>query len=321
MAAENGCAVTSEKKRIMIVEDNEDIASMMRAGLEDVKEYQLFFASEGNEAVEKIQTILPDIVLLDIVVPGLNGYQICQRIKENPRTEYIPVLMLSGTRINTDDRIFGLKSGGDDYLVKPFDIEELKARIHALLRRSESFIDANPLTKLPGSNRIHQEVEKRIRSKANFAAGYCDLSNFKAFNDVYGYERGNKVIEFTSVVILNALKSHDPKGFLGHVGGDDFIFACTLSKLEKIASEIVREFDLGITLHYDIEDLKKGGIRTENRQGHLEKFKVMTITIVAVTGRQRKFQSALEVSEVLTELKRFAKQSTGSIFIVDKRTS
>lgn len=304
----------------MIVEDNEDIAKMMRAGLEEVKEYQLFFATEGNEAVEKIESVMPDIVLLDIVVPGLNGYQICQRIKENPRTEYIPVLMLSGTRINTDDRILGLKSGGDDYLIKPFDIEELKARIHALLRRSESFIDANPLTKLPGSNRIHQEIEKRIRSKATFAVAYCDLSNFKAFNDVYGYERGNQVIEFTSSVILNALKP-DPKGFLGHVGGDDFIFACALGKLERIAAEIVHEFDLGITLHYDLEDLKKGGIRTENRQGHLEKFKVMTITIVAVTGRQRKFESALEVSEVLTELKRFAKQSAGSIFIVDKRTS
>jgi DNA-binding response OmpR family regulator len=312
--------VTSEKKRIMIVEDNEDISNMIRAGLEDVKNYQLFFASEGKEAVQKIQTVLPDIVLLDIVVPGLNGYQICQRIKENPRTAYIPVLMLSGTRVDTDARIFGLESGGDDYLTKPFDIEELKARIHALLRRSESFLDANPLTKLPGSNRIHQEIEKRIRAKAHFAVAYCDLSNFKAFNDVYGYERGNKVIEFTSDVILNALKSHDVKGFLGHVGGDDFIFACSLAKLEKVASEIVHEFDLGITLHYDLEDLKKGGIRTENRQGYLEKFKVMTITIVAITGRDRKFHSAVEVSEVLTELKRYAKQSTGSIFIVDKRT-
>lgn len=305
----------------MIVEDNDEIAKMIRAGLEENKNYQLFFAAEGNEAVQTIQNVLPDIVLLDIVVPGLNGYEICQHIKENPRTAYIPVLMLSGTRINTDDRIFGLESGGDDYLTKPFDIEELKARIHALLRRSESFLDANPLTKLPGSNRIHQEIEKRIRLKARFAVGYCDLSNFKAFNDVYGYERGNKVIEFTSTVILNALKSHDAKGFLGHVGGDDFIFACSMSKLEKVASQIVHEFDLGITLHYDIEDLKKGGIRTENRQGYLEKFKVMTITVVAITGRQRKFQSALEVSEVLTELKRFAKQSAGSIFIVDKRTS
>lgn len=311
----------TEKKRIMIVEDNDEIAKMIHAGLEEIEEYQLFFASEGNEAVQKIQEVMPDIVLLDIVVPGLNGYEICQHIKENPRTEYIPVLMLSGTRIDTSDKIFGLQSGGDDYLIKPFDIEELKARIHALLRRSESFLDANSLTKLPGSNRIHQEIEKRIRSKAQFAVGYCDLSNFKAFNDVYGYERGNKVLEFTSSVILDALKSHDAKSFLGHVGGDDFIFACSMPALEKIASEIVHEFDLGIVLHYDIEDLKKGGIRTENRQGQLEKFKVMAITVVAITGRKRKFQSALEVSEVLTELKRFAKQSSGSVFVVDKRTS
>ncbi len=305
----------------MIVEDNDEIAKMIHAGLEEIEEYQLFFASEGNEAVQKIQEVMPDIVLLDIVVPGLNGFEICQHIKENPRTEYIPVLMLSGTRIDTNDKIYGLQSGGDDYLIKPFDLDELKARIHALLRRSESFLDANPLTKLPGSNRIHQEIEKRIRSKAQFAVGYCDLSNFKAFNDVYGYERGNKVLEFTSSVILNALRSHDEKSFLGHVGGDDFIFACSVPALEKIASEIVLEFDLGIVLHYDIEDLKKGGIRTENRQGQLEKFKVMAITVVAIAGRKRKFQSALEVSEVLTELKRFAKQSSGSVFVVDKRTS
>src|SRR5215475_12484981 len=100
MAEKNGCTVTMEKKRIMVVEDNEDIAKMIRAGLEEVKNYQLFFASEGNEAVQKIQNILPDIVLLDIVVPGLNGYEICQHIKDNPRTAYIPVLMLSGTKIN-----------------------------------------------------------------------------------------------------------------------------------------------------------------------------------------------------------------------------
>jgi GGDEF domain-containing protein len=150
---------------------------------------------------------------------------------------------------------------------------------------------------------------------------YCDLSNFKAFNDVYGYERGNRVIEFTSVLLLNALKAHDEHGFLGHVGGDDFLFICSIPTLEKIATRAIQEFDSGILLHYDIEDLKKGGIRTENRQGQLERFKVMAITIVAVTSRKRRFHSALEVSEVLTELKRFGKQSSGSIFLVDKRTT
>jgi DNA-binding response OmpR family regulator len=322
MASKNtGCAVTIENKRIMIVEDNEDIADLIRAGLKEIRHYELFFASEGNQAVESIQEVLPDLVVLDIVVPGLNGYQICKRVKENPRTAYIPVLMLSGTRIKTEDKIHGLESGGDDYLAKPFDIDELKARIQALLRRSESFLDANSLTKLPGSNRIHQEIEKRVRSRTQFAVGYCDLSNFKAFNDVYGYERGNRVIEFTSALILNSLRSYDKKGFLGHVGGDDFIFICSIPTLEKIATKIIHEFDSGIMLHYDIEDLKKGGIRTENRQGHLERFKVMTVTIVAVTSRKRRFHSALEVSEVLTELKRFGKQSSGSIFLVDKRTS
>jgi DNA-binding response OmpR family regulator len=304
----------------MIVEDNDQIANLIRTGLQETPHYELFFASEGNQAVKSIKELLPDLVILDIIVPGLNGYQICKRVKENPRTAYIPVLMLSGTRIETEDKIHGLESGGDDYLVKPFDIDELKARIHALLRRSESFLDANSLTKLPGSNRIHQEIEKKVQSRSQFAVAYCDLSNFKAFNDVYGYERGNRVIEFTSALILNAIKAHDEKGFLGHVGGDDFIFISSISALEKTATKIIQDFDSGIMLHYDIEDLKKGGIRTENRQGHLERFKVMTITIVAVTSRKRRFHSALEVSEVLTELKRFAKQSSGSIFLVDKRS-
>ena len=313
--------MSTEKKRIMIVEDNDQIAKLIRTGLKDIRHYELFFATEGNQAVKSIEEVLPDLVILDIIVPGLNGYQICKRVKENARTAYIPVLMLSGTRIETEDKIHGLESGGDDYLVKPFDIDELKARIHALLRRSESFLDANSLTKLPGSNRIHQEIEKRVQSRKQFAVGYCDLSNFKAFNDVYGYERGNRVIEFTSAIILNSLRSYDEKGFLGHVGGDDFIFISSIPALEKTASKIVQEFDSGIMLHYDIEDLKKGGIRTENRQGHLERFKVMTVTIVAVTSRKRRFHSALEVSEILTELKRFAKQSSGSSFMVDKRTS
>ncbi|HSE40041.1 MAG TPA: response regulator, partial [Acidobacteriota bacterium] len=267
--------MTSDKKRIMIVEDNDQIAKLLRTGLEENTKYELFFATEGNQAVKKIQEVLPDLVILDIVVPGLNGYQICKRVKENPRTAYIPVLMLSGTRIDTDDKVHGLEAGGDDYLIKPFDIDELKARIHALLRRSESFLDANSLTKLPGSNRIHQEIEKRVRSRTQFAVAYCDLSNFKAFNDVYGYERGNRVIEFTSVLLLNALKAHDEHGFLGHVGGDDFLFICSIPTLEKIATRAIEEFDSGILLHYDIEDLKKGGIRTENRQGQLERFKVM----------------------------------------------
>jgi DNA-binding response OmpR family regulator len=312
--------MSGDRKRIMIVEDNDQIAKLLRTGLEESTQYELFFASEGNQAVKSIQEVLPDLVILDIVVPGLNGYQICKRVKENPRTAYIPVLMLSGTRIDTDDKVHGLEAGGDDYLIKPFDIDELKARIHALLRRSESFLDANSLTKLPGSNRIHQEIEKKVRSRSQFAVAYCDLSNFKAFNDVYGYERGNRVIEFTSVLLFNALKAHDDHAFLGHVGGDDFLFICSIPALEKVASRAIEEFDSRILLHYDIEDLKKGGIRTENRQGQLERFKVMAITIVAVTSRKRRFHSALEVSEILTELKRFAKQSSGSIFMVDKRT-
>jgi DNA-binding response OmpR family regulator len=220
----------------MIVEDNDQIANLIRTGLQEIPNYDLFFASEGNQAVKSIKELVPDLVILDIIVPGLNGYQICKRVKENPRTAYIPVLMLSGTRIETEDKIHGLESGGDDYLVKPFDIDELKARIHALLRRSESFLDANSLTKLPGSNRIHQEIEKKVRSRSQFAVSYCDLSNFKAFNDVYGYERGNSVIEFTSSLIFNAIKAHDEKGFLGHVGGDDFIFISSISALEKITN-------------------------------------------------------------------------------------
>jgi len=281
--------------------------------------YKVVTASNGIEALEKAERECPDIILLDVVMPLMDGLEACQRLRSNVKTTQIPVIMLTD-RSRVDDKIAGLKCGADDYMTKPFDPLELVARVSAHISRTEIIKAVNPLTGLPGSSWVENDIVMRIKRGKKFAIGYVDLDNFKPFNDFYGFSRGDKVIKLVADVITTTLKQWGNKDDLaGHIGGDDFIFVTTPDRVETISRQIVGKFDQKIPAFYDKTDRDKGFIVTTDRQGTEQKFPIMAISIGVVSNARRKFNCVAEVSTVGAEVKAHAKRLPGSNYFIDRR--
>jgi len=306
------------KGNILVIDDEENIANLVKDILEE-EGFEVMVAYDGERGLERIHQASPDLVILDLRLPGMSGYQVCQKIREDVSLAHIPIIMLTA-KGSTSDKVIGLSFAPDDYVTKPFQEEELVARVKTHLTRSVSDISANPLTKLPGNVPIIQALERCLSRERLFAVLYLDLSNFKAFNDKYSYLRGDKVIRFTAQIILKIVKekgNHDD--FIGHIGGDDFIVMTSPDKVDDLCKNIIKDFDRGIPGVYDEEDRKRGYIMTKDRRNRTIKFPLMTISIGVVTNKSRKFTSPAEISDVGGELKRYAKLKKGSSYVVDKR--
>lgn len=305
-------------EKILVIDDEEDIANLVKTTLEG-EGFEVTIAYDGEGALEKIHQISPDLVILDLRLPGMSGYQVCQKIREDISLAHIPIIMLTA-KGSTSDKVIGLSFAPDDYVTKPFQGEELVARVKTHLTRTASDISANPLTKLPGNIPLAQALERCLSQNRLFAVLYLDLSNFKSFNDKYSYLRGDKVIRTTAQIILKAVKEKgNPGDFIGHIGGDDFIIITTPDKVDILCRSIIKDFDQEIPNLYDEEDRKRGYIVTKDRLNKTRKFPLMTISIGVVTNKSRKFTSPAEISDVGAELKRYAKLKKKSSYVVDKR--
>lgn len=184
----------------------------------------------------------------------------------------------------------------------------------------EMYLDASPLTRLPGGIAIENVLKKRIDSSQPIAFCVLDLDNFKAFNDRYGYANGSEVIKETAKIIENVVKSKGSSDdFIGHVGGDDFVVITTPEYMRAISSEIISQFDRRIPEFYDPLERARGYIHGKTRQGVEMEFPIMSISIAIVTNEHRKLINALEASEIAAELKDYAKSIPKSVFVVDKR--
>jgi len=306
------------KEKILVIDDEENIANLVKDILES-EGFEVTLAYDGEWALEKIHQITPDLVILDLRLPGMSGYQVCQKIREDISLAHIPIIMLTA-KGSTSDKVIGLSFAPDDYVTKPFQAEELVARVKTHLTRTASDISANPLTKLPGNIPLTQALERCLSQDHLFAVLYLDLSNFKAFNDKYSYLRGDKVIRTTAQIILKVIKEKgNPGDFIGHIGGDDFIIITTPDKVDVLCRGIIKDFDQEIPNLYDEEDRKREYIVTKDRLNKTMNFPLMTISIGVVTNKSRKFISPAEISDVGAELKRYAKLKKGSGYVVDKR--
>ena len=190
----------------------------------------------------------------------------------------------------------------------------------ALQRMKEKAENANPLTRLPGNNLIHEEITKRINANRKFVVVYSDLDNFKAFNDKYGIGAGDKAIMLTAQIMQEGLKKFGaPEDFIGHEGGDDFVFITVPGKAEQITGYIIREFDRQARELYKKEDLDQGYIMAVGRDGNTQKFPVMTLSLAGVSNEKRPLASYGEVTNICAEVKKKAKSLPQSVFILDKR--
>ncbi|MEW6617956.1 MAG: response regulator [bacterium] len=305
-------------QKILIVDDDQTIRKIGEYNLKKAG-YEVITANNGEEGIRKIETEKPDLVILDLMMPVMDGYEVCQKIKEDWLRSHIPIIILS-IKKDVDDKVKGLRVGADDYLAKPFDPQELLVRVEANLRRIKRDMQANPLTGLPGNVPINNKITEVIKQGRSFCILYIDLDYFKAFNDTYGYERGDEVIQFTSQTIIQTIRElGNSTDFVGHIGGDDFVVLTTPTKVDSICNEIIKAFDIGILNFYDEEDRERGFLLCPDRKGQPNKFPLISISIACVTNEQNKFTHLGEISAAAAEMKKYAKSIAGSSYVKDRR--
>jgi len=307
-------------QRILVADDDPDILQFVRVNLE-LEGFQVAEASDGRQALEAVMNDPPDLVLLDVMMPELDGFDVLRRLRVHPAAANTSVILLTA-RTMPEDRIRGLDLGADDYVNKPFDVEELVARVKAVIRRSQTMRDVSPLTGLPGNFRISEEMERRVAERGPLAIVHADLDNFKSFNDHYGFMRGDQVIKFTAHVLLEAAAENaDPRAFVGHIGGDDFVAIVDPDSVVEFCEGTIRIFDTGILDFYDTADALKGYVEVSDRRGEQHAFPIISISLGVATNRNRTIDTQWEASAVAVEMKEFAKATAGSAYEIDRRTN
>ena len=306
--------------KILIIDDDPDIRDVINITLTE-EGYECIQAADGEEGLRAIQTKSPDIVLGDYKMPKMNGPEVCRRVKEDVLLRHLPIIMVTGKK-EISDKIQGIDAGADDYIVKPFEPKELLAHIRMVLRRTKIDQESNPLTHLPANTPILNELSLRIGRKNPFAVCYCDVNNFKAYNDKYGFENGDNVIrELARILIRVGQETGRPDDFIGHVGGDDFVVVTTPENAENISIKAIEYFDKAAIGFYDETDRKNGYMVAQDRQGIVRKIPVMGLAIGIVDNQTRKIENPLQVGEIGAELKHFAKKFDKSYYAKDQRKS
>jgi diguanylate cyclase (GGDEF)-like protein len=303
---------------ILVVDDDPDIARFVEVNLRSAG-YDVAVAGDGQEALDRAGELRPDLVLLDVMMPRIDGFEVAQRLRKNPQTANTSIIMLTAKALSAD-KVTGLQSGADDYIIKPFDPIELLARVKGTLRRAKEMRNLSPLTGLPGNIRIQEEIERQVREEHEFAVLYSDLDNFKAYNDQKGFVRGDRLIQATARIIQDAvIEEAGPEGFIGHVGGDDFVAVVGPDVAEDVAKRICERFDEARVDFYEPEDLERGFVRIEDRKGVMQDIPLVAISVGIAMTSKRKFAHYGEAVAVATEMKSFAKREPGSSFAVDRR--
>ena len=315
------------RPRILIIDDSIEHIKILISQLEDL--YEIFFARSGEEGLRILPTARPDLILLDILMPGVDGFQVCTTIKEQEEWRDVPLIFISA-RDEDSDETRGLELGAIDYIIKPFSPAIVRARIHNHLRLHQALkelehlyslaLDANPITGLPGNNTIANHIKEKLAAYAPYTVLYTDLDNFKPFNDRYGFARGDEVIQFTARILRESVEQiDDSKRFIGHVGGDDFLLVVPSADCHLVTAEMVRRFDREIILFYNKQDTLNGCISSTNRLGQPQSFPIMSISIAGVDLSHKRYGTYLEVNDACAELKSKAKAMTGSTVCLDQR--
>jgi PleD family two-component response regulator len=290
------------KQRILIVEDDVDIATMLRIYFE-AQGYEILVAGRGRDALELSRRQLPHVVVLDIRLPDIDGYEVCRQLRKNLRTSHIPILFLT-QKDERSDKIAGLELGADDYITKPFDIEELRLRVQNALRRAAYESLTSPVTGLPSSRLIEDQLKQLLRT-ANWSVLYIGIKHYQPFTEVYGFVAGDDVLRFMSMVITEVVNElGTPDDFIGHVGDDDFIVITRGGKTQLLAQQISERFAKGISAFYSFQDRERGGLLVEEAGGKKRQEPLMSLAIGVITDRTMRFSDIREITEVASEARR-----------------
>ena len=261
----------------------------------------------------------PCLLFVDGDNSGTAGVGLVRRLKSDAFTAIVPVATLAGTHHPEEVQAW-FASGSDEVITGLFSPAEQRSRLDAMLVRTERDVSVHPSTRLPGTTEIEREIRRRLESNQEFAVCYADLDHFKEFNDRYSYYDGDRVIYILSRILHDVVKGLlGSRGFVGHIGGDDFIFVIPAGEISPVCSEILEVFDSLIPLQYNDQDRRAGYFFGKDRRGQLHRVPLMTLSIGIVTNRHRRFAHPAQVSELATEMKSYAKTLPGSVFVVDRR--
>ena len=248
-----------------------------------------------------------------------DGVELVRRLKSDAFTAIVPVTTLAADHHPEQVQAW-FSAGADEVISSLFSPAEQRSRLDAMLVRTERDVSVHPSTRLPGTTEIEREIRRRLESSQEFAVCYADLDHFKEFNDRYSYYDGDRVIYLLSRILHDVVKGVlGARGFVGHIGGDDFIFVIPTAEISAVCGEILDVFDTLIPLQYNEQDRRAGYFFGKDRRGQLHRVPLMTLSIGIVTNRHRRFAHPAQVSELATEMKSYAKTLPGSVFVVDRR--
>jgi len=260
----------------------------------------------------------PRLVVFDGRSHADGCLEACKRLKSDSFTGIIPALFVCGTADGALRAAFD--SGADEVTNDGLSTDESTIRFDVLLRRSDRDVFVHPSTRLPGTIDIEAEITRRLHQDAPFAVCYADLDHFKEFNDRYSYYDGDRVIRILAKILHDVVKGIcAEQGFVGHIGGDDFIFIVPASAVNDTCAEIVFIFDSLVPYQYSEQDRRAGYFFGKDRRGQLHRVPLMTVSIGVVSNERRQFATAAQVSELATEMKSYAKTLTGSVYTIDRR--
>jgi CheY-like chemotaxis protein len=313
---------------LLFADDNEDMRLMLRDLFRSVG-HEVALAADGAAALQAIEQREPDLVILDHSMPQLTGMDVCRRMKANPFTARIPVLMLTAQG-GMESKIEGFAAGADDYLAKPFDPRELRARVASLLRLVQREGDRNPTSGLPGGRGIDREIARRIEARESFAVCYLDLDNFKPFADTYGFAIADEIIRGVGAALRNVIALGNGGGtadgagaangptaeFVGHIGGDDFIVICPMDRAQEIATAGAERCREAFAAVVGAEAMHRGSFRGVDREGVVREFPLASISAAIVMVRPDAWVNLAHLGMRAADAKRRAKQrGPGSIYV------
>lgn len=282
-------------------------------------EYQVVELGSLTDVLARVSRAYPAAVILDGSAPSLDSLNLCRRMKDEAFTAVVPLIVYL-TEGTPDSAAAALEAGADEVLTSFVSERESELRLALALRRAERDVSVHPTTRLPGTVQIERDLSERLRSGEKFAVCYADLDHFKEFNDRYGYHNGDRVILIVSQVLRDVVRARSRDGFVGHIGGDDFIFSVPLQDLHTCCAEVIEVFDELLPLQYKCEDRQRGGFVGKDRRGVEYEVPLMSLSIGVVTNEHRILTHTAQVNELATEMKAYAKTFAGSIYCVDRRT-
>jgi PleD family two-component response regulator len=297
------------KARLLVVEDDLDIGNMLKIYFSGM-DFDVDVAIRGSEALEKTKKVLPHLIVLDIMLPDIDGYEVCRSLRTNMRTSHIPVIFLT-QRDERSDKLQGLELGADDYITKPFDIEELKLRVQGAIKRSERESLTDPRSGRPAGRLIEDQLRRIIREKG-WALLDTGINHFDPFKNVYGFVAGDDVLRFTSMLIGEVVDEvGTTSDFIGHAGGDNFIIITTEEKAEPMKARLKERFDNEVLTHYNFMDRQQGFIQSPASGETIVKAPFMTMAVGVVSPNQHSFADIREITELSAEARRQDSASGG----------